>query len=69
MHDEFQPCVYIMASSRNGTVYTGVTSHLLQRVAQHREGAIAGFSADHNTKRLVWFELHGMTELGSRKFL
>ena len=57
MHEDFQPCVYIMASARNGTLYTGVTSHLLQRIAQHRKGAIKGFSSKYDVKRLVWFEV------------
>jgi predicted GIY-YIG superfamily endonuclease len=52
-----QPAVYIMASRRNGTVYTGVTSDLVQRVWQHREGKI-GFTARYGCKLLVWFELH-----------
>ena len=56
MHRDFQPCVYIMASGRNGTLYTGVTSHLMQRVAQHRDGSFGGFTAAHAIKRLVWFE-------------
>ena len=59
---EFQPCVYIMASRRNGTLYTGVTSNLLQRVAQHREGLIGGFTKRHGIKRLVWFEPHETME-------
>jgi len=38
-----EPCVYIVASRRNGTMYIGVTSNLLQRIHQHRTGAVAGF--------------------------
>ncbi|WP_328598428.1 GIY-YIG nuclease family protein [Pontixanthobacter aestiaquae] len=44
------------------TLYVGVTSHLLQRVAQHRDGSVAGFSADNSTKRLVWFDLYETME-------
>ena len=55
---ERQPAVYIMASRRNGTLYTGVTSNLIQRVWQHREG-LGGFSTRYDCKLLVWFELHG----------
>ncbi len=51
-----QPAVYIMASRRNGTLYAGVTSNLAQRVWQHREGAVAGFTQRHGCKTLVWFE-------------
>ena len=54
-----QPVVYIMASKRNGTLYTGVTSHLQQRVWQHRQGVVDGFSKKYNTRRLVYYELHG----------
>jgi len=56
--DAFAPCVYIMASRRNGTLYTGVTSNLMQRIHQHRDGAVPGFTRDHGVKRLVWFEQH-----------
>jgi len=53
-----QIAVYIMASARNGTLYTGVTSALAVRVGQHKRGAFEGFSKDHGCKRLVWFETH-----------
>ncbi|HEU4961170.1 MAG TPA: GIY-YIG nuclease family protein [Sphingomonas sp.] len=59
---EKQPAVYIVASGRSGTIYTGVTSHLLGRVYQHREGAIAGFTKRYDVKRLVWFEMHETME-------
>ncbi|MCA0399496.1 MAG: GIY-YIG nuclease family protein [Proteobacteria bacterium] len=52
-----QPCVYIMASKRNGTLYTGVTSNLAGRAYQHREGLIAGFTKRYGCKLLVWYEL------------
>ena len=53
-----QPAVYIMASQCRGTIYTGVTSDLVQRVSQHRENAVKGFSRRHEVKTLVWYELH-----------
>jgi len=53
-----QPAVYIMASGRNGTLYTGVTSDLPRRVHQHRESLVPGFTSRHGCKRLVWYELH-----------
>jgi predicted GIY-YIG superfamily endonuclease len=53
-----QPCVYIVASRRNGTLYTGVTSNLPKRAYEHREGLVKGFSAKHGCKLLVWYELH-----------
>ena len=51
-----QPAIYIMASKRNGTLYTGVTSQLLQRAWQHRNSLIDGFSKRYGCKLLVWFE-------------
>jgi predicted GIY-YIG superfamily endonuclease len=53
-----QPCVYIMASRRNGTLYTGVTGNLPRRAFEHREGLVPGFSVAHGCKTLVWYELH-----------
>jgi putative endonuclease len=62
MHPDFQPCVYITASARNGTLYIGVTSSLLQRIAQHREGTFGGFTSRYDVTRLVWFEQHSTME-------
>ena len=53
-----QPCVYIVANRRNGTVYTGVTSDLPKRSFEHRASLIKGFSARYGCKILVWYELH-----------
>ena len=50
--------VYIMASRRNGTLYTGVTTSLLRRVHEHRGGRIAGFTERYGVKTLVWYEAH-----------
>ena len=50
--------VYIMASQRNGTLYTGVTSDLAQRAFDHREGKVPGFTQKHGCKMLVWYEEH-----------
>ena len=52
-----QPCVYILASRRNGTIYTGVTSDLLGRLYKHRSGITKGFAAEHGVTRLVHFEI------------
>ena len=57
-----QPAVYIMASKRNGTLYTGVTSNLPQRAWQHREGVADGFTSRYWCKMLVWFEMHDNME-------
>ena len=51
-----EPAVYIMASRRNGTLYTGVTSNLPQRAWQHREGLVPGFTSRYGCKLLVWYE-------------
>jgi putative endonuclease len=50
--------VYIMASQRNGTLYTGITSNLIKRVFEHREGVIDGFTKRYGVKHLVWYEVH-----------
>ncbi len=54
---EGQPAVYIMASGRNGTLYTGVTSDLPRRVWQHKNGETGGFVQKHGIKILVHYEL------------
>ena len=61
--------VYIMASSRNGTLYIGQTDNLNRRVFEHQSGAVPGFTAKHNVKALVWFEAHDSREtaLGREK--
>ena len=50
--------VYIMASARNGTLYIGVTSDLMKRVWEHREGVVPGFIKRYRCRMLVWFEVH-----------
>ncbi len=50
-----RPAVYIMASKINGTLYIGVTSELLRRVNEHREGIGEGFSKQYSCKILVWY--------------
>lgn len=52
-----QPCVYILASRRHGTIYVGVTSDLLARLHQHRTGARGGFTGDYSVHKLVHFEM------------
>jgi putative endonuclease len=58
MHTDFSPAVYILASKRNGTLYTGVTSNMLARIHQHRHGMVRGFTSRYGVKLLVWFEQH-----------
>jgi putative endonuclease len=56
MHKE--PAVYILASKKNGTLYVGVTSNLTQRVYQHKNDLVTGFSQKYQTHQLVYYELH-----------
>ena len=64
---ERDPAVYIVASGFHGTIYTGVTSNLLQRIHQHRDGTLGGFTRCYGCKRLVWFEMHGEMEQAIRR--
>ena len=57
-----QPCVYLLASKRNGTLYIGVTSNLLQRVWQHKNKPVKGFTERYHVHSLVWFEVHETME-------
>jgi len=50
--------VYILTNRPNGTLYVGVTSDLVRRVAEHREGAVKGFTKRYGLKRLVYFEVY-----------
>src|SRR5262245_59235917 len=52
------PCVYILASRRNGTLYIGVTSDLAQRVTLHKQDLIEGFTKKYGVHRLVYYEMH-----------
>ena len=52
-----QPCVYILASRRHGTIYVGVTSDLLGRLHQHRSRSRPGFTSEYGVGRLVHFEM------------
>jgi putative endonuclease len=53
-----QPCVYILASRRNGTLYVGVTSDLARRAWEHRVGELEGFTKYYGVHRLVYAEFH-----------
>ncbi len=53
-----QPAVYILSCKRNGTLYIGVTSNLVQRVWQHRNNQISGFTQQYNIHVLIYYELH-----------
>ncbi len=51
------PCVYIMASAYNGSLYVGVTSNLIARCTQHRDGTFGGHTSKYAIHRLVYFEV------------
>jgi putative endonuclease len=57
-----QPCVYLMASRRNGTLYVGVTSDLIKRVWEHKNGVVEGFTKRYNVHKLAWYEVHESME-------
>ena len=57
-----QPAVYILASKRNGTLYTGVTSDVVKRVWEHKNGMVEGLTKRYSVHRLVWYELHETME-------
>ena len=57
-----RPCVYILASGRNGTPYIGVTSDLALRIWQYRSNAVTGFVQDYRVHRLVFAEFHNTME-------
>ena len=53
-----QPAVYILASGYNGTLYIGVTSDLIQRIWQHKNDLVEGFTEKYGVHSLVYYELH-----------
>jgi putative endonuclease len=59
--------VYILASQPHGTLYVGVTSHLVQRIWEHKCKAVPGFTAKYGVDRLVWFEPHQDWESAIRR--
>jgi len=66
--------VYFMASRRNGTIYIGVTSDLVRRVWENRNGLVPGFTKEHGCILLVWYEAYGdlqeasLSELQKKKW-
>jgi len=52
-----QPAVYILTNKKNGTLYTGVSSNLIKRVFEHKEGVVNGFSKRYGCKTLVFYEV------------
>ena len=58
MKEEKQYYVYILASKRNGTLYIGISSNLLDRVYKHKQGAYDGFTKKYKINRLVYYEVY-----------
>ena len=52
------PCVYLLASKRNGTLYVGVTSDLVKRVWEHKDDLVEGFTSKYSVHLLVYYEMH-----------
>ncbi len=61
------PCVYILASARNGSLYVGVTSDLADRVSIHVQDLVPGFTAKHRVHRLVYYEMHETMQAAIRR--
>lgn len=59
--------VYMVVNRKRGAIYTGVTSNLIQRVGQHREGTFGGFTKKWGCKHLVWFEPHDLISEAIRR--
>ncbi|MGQ0645377.1 MAG: GIY-YIG nuclease family protein [Elusimicrobiota bacterium] len=62
-----QPCVYILAGRRNGTLYIGVTSDLAKRIWEHKNGFVEGFTKRYKVHTLVWYELNPTMESAIRR--
>ena len=57
-----QPCVYIMASRRNGTLYIGVTSDIIKRVWENKNDVVESFAIRYKVHELAWYEAHETME-------
>lgn len=60
--DRRQPCVYMLASKKNGVLYIGVTSDLIKRIWQHKNDVVEGHTNRYGVHTLVWYELHPTME-------
>ncbi len=67
MREEKHPAVYIIANTRNGTIYIGVTSTLWNRIAAHKSKSLPGFSSKYGIAILVWYEHHQTMEAAIRR--
>lgn len=64
---EKQPCIYILASRKNGTIYVGVTSNLLKRIWEHKNDLVKGFTQEYGVHNLVYYETHDTMELAIQR--
>ncbi len=62
-----QPCVYVMASRKHGTLYVGVTSNIAKRAWEHRAGQRPGFTRRYRVHLLVYYEFHQTMETAIRR--
>ena len=62
MKRELHPCVYIMTNKGRRVLYTGVTSNLFKRVAEHKDKVVSGFTSVYNVTKLVYYEEHNTME-------
>jgi putative endonuclease len=62
-----QPCVYILANKKYGTLYTGVTADLIKRIWQHKNEVVDSFTKRYGIHTLVWFEQHETMESAIRR--
>jgi putative endonuclease len=53
---------YIMASSKYGTLYIGMTNDLIRRVWEHKNHCVDGFTGRYDVTDLVWYEIHSTAE-------
>ena len=53
-----QPCVYLLASSKNGTLFVGMTSDIIKRIREHKSDVVEGFTKKYGVPTLVWYEIH-----------
>ncbi|MBI4838283.1 MAG: GIY-YIG nuclease family protein [Nitrospirae bacterium] len=54
--------VYILSSKRNGTLYTGITSDIVKRIYEHKNGLVDGFTKKYKIHNLIWYEMHNYAE-------
>ena len=62
MKQELHPCVYIMTNKGNAVLYTGVTSNLFKRVAEHKDKVVAGFTSSYNVTKLIYYQEYDSME-------